>query len=1526
MKIKVFRRVITLGLVLLFIAFMALAGLQFYAPVAEDGNDNSALSNAPATVVVLHDNAEKNSITLKENDKETLNALVNLDESYSKNWQILTPDTNKWVNIAGKTQDSLSVTYSLIGSMLDSRDRAYLRLAVQSESGFFVSEPVEILLSRFVDEPTMYENTQAVYGLKRSATPLAEDEELQTFTIVINYIFDNGGIAFEPYGASVAKGSNFNRSVESPTVVGYDPFIRSGEDYIDASVVELNYENIQENKTVNVIYRPAIVDYQVHHHLQNLVGDDYSLTYDYITYGKGLTGAIVPEGLAKTEEELPGFKALAYEKLEIAADGSTVIEIRYDRNYYLIDFDMNGGFGTEPVYTRYGAEVGANDPIRHGYLFDGWELVSYGGKTPTPTQASMYDINATNQITVPNASLTYKARWITQLTTYTMVFWRENADNNGFSFWGDLDGISAMSGSVVSGADRVNEAGDLDDTAYFTYAPSLTDKNVIVEGDGSTIVNVYYTRNRYTITFKAPGLCTIEEGHTHDDSCYTAICGEEHIHDESCIPTLVCKLPEHAVHTEECIVCGKTEHEHGDSCCNLTEHTHTTSCWSGVGTAQTATGAPNNPVDGQIYYYRWMRRYYIYIKGTWYRYTGSNVSSGDVVMTNCGYTEHIHGDANCSCLQAEHTHIDSCYRDTLHTHGEDCYNYSCGAKEHTHTDDCFVLDCDKPTGHTHTNNCNNASRTNTVLQVRKKYQQTIGDIWPITDGNGVCYDDGQRWKPSESSTYSNVLVYISNMPGEDFTLTLDTTNNDAYTMHYYMEVLDGDPYDKEYNGKYFLLQNTIVARYNYITQEEDFFEIPGFYRFASNPAFSGNQIDINGGGDVSFYYGRITENKLEFRSNGQILIDKTVTGQPYGAPLTSYEFTPDYPASLEPNAFFFDGWYTTPEHYAGTEVDWATATVQEGDITYYAKWSPILHEVKVFLTADLTEQIGETQTVPHNNLATPPSEIISNGNYTFQGWFYTDTVDGVTTEKAFVFTGIRVLKDLNIYAKWSSHVSVKYKINFVLYTTKEPIADSLEGTAIAGHNKTFYAKAGADLYAGFETGHYPLTNSHTVTMSAESDHEFTFEYVYVESMPYIVKYLDQNGNKVAEDKVVTDNNLSVVTETFVRADQMMPDAYQKRLVLVATGTDSDGDEIWDENTIIFRYNSDAIHAYYKVVHYIESIDTDAYREYRSEENVGEIGKEYTVSALTLTGFTLKSALTKVDGVAVTPVNGEVIVTLDDDGLLIELYYDRDDVNYFVNYLENETGKVLRAQKRGAGIFGEQVVEYAVGLTHEGYSLVSEEVKALSLSSNPEHNIINFYYQEAVYAIRYQIVGLDGCGSLTHTSENIKAVSGVAEGSAPIVQNGYHFVGWFLDENCLKPVDPAWVNSDNQLVPQKEGVWNANLVFYAKIDPNFTTFTINTLGATALDSDQVFFFRIRGTSTETQGVDITVAVVGNSSVTISGLQIGTYTVTELNDWSFRYQPDSVIKAVELGVDTTKNTVTFSHVKVMDKWLDGNGNAK
>ena len=510
-KSKIFKKIISLVLVL--------ATVLTFLPlnvIALDGGESSekqtAVNNTETDAIcdcngvsVLHNGAAHKSIDLNDGAEEVLSLFVFGSKPTNISWQILTPSGDRWINIYGSNSEEISVSYALVGNMLNENNAAFIRAEIKHDGKTCISQPVEIKLIYDTGEVVTDEMTPGTFAMRSAVRAVAdeddEEEKFEIFSIVVNYIFDNGGIAFEPYGASVAGGSDFHELVKSPTVVGYKPVTRVGDSYVDAKEILLDYTNITSDITVNVIYEPDIVKYQVHHHLQDLYDDDFSIQPDYITQHIGLTASIVSGNLELTEDELPGFSPLAYERLEIAADGSTVIEIRYVRNYYLIDFDMSGGYGVEPLYIRYGSEVGANVPLRHGYLFDKWSLVSYGGETPTTEQASKYDINNGAIIITPNANLTFKANWITQLVKYTMVFWCENAEDDEFSYWGSLNELTAMSGSFVSGADRIREVGGIDDENCFTYMDALTDKNVLVEGDGSTIVNVYYSRNRYTISF-----------------------------------------------------------------------------------------------------------------------------------------------------------------------------------------------------------------------------------------------------------------------------------------------------------------------------------------------------------------------------------------------------------------------------------------------------------------------------------------------------------------------------------------------------------------------------------------------------------------------------------------------------------------------------------------------------------------------------------------------------------------------------------------------------------------------------------------------------------------------------------------------------------------------------------------------------------------------------------------------------------------------------------------------------------------
>lgn len=1486
------------------------------------------------TPYVLLDGETVSEVVLDEEAKLRFEA-VSPSGASSYRWQIKDPaSADRWINISDGYSKYLWVTHALVGSMLRFDGTAQLRCRVEVDSKELFTEPVKVILSLNVDdeapqEPVHVVNNQ-IFNLDNG------DTNHTTYSIVINYLFDNNAIAFEPYGASVAAGSDFKASIKSPAVMGYAPFRRVGNDYIDASYVEFDLKNINADVTINVIYEPALVEYSVHHHLQNVHDDEYSLSYDYITTGKALTGSLVGDGLAFTEEELPGFRALAYEKLTVAADGSTVIEIRYDRNYYLVDFDMDGGYGTEPVYTRYGAKVGANVPVRHGYVFDGWELVSYGGQTPTTEQKAVYDLQTGATISVPAANLSYKARWITQETTYTMVFWCENADDSGYSYWGYIDGLSAMSGTYVDGRDLIGQVDGITDEQYFTFNPAKTDKHVLVEGDGSSIVNVYYTRNYYTLTFKAPGKCTIPTGHTHTSSCYEILCDEEeHIHGTDCKRILECPIEEHTAHTDACLICGKVEHVHGQVNCSCTveEHTHTTSCWNNVSSVQSnLNNAPRNPQQGQIYRTgSWFSyTYYIYINGRWYRYTGRNVSNGDVVDPSCNKDEHTHGGDGCSCtVTSEHVHSTECYKDTLHTHTQNCYGYDCGKLAHTHGDDCKRIVCGIQQNHSHSSNCNNSSKTNVVKTVYAKYGQTLKNIWPITDGNGKTYNSGERWDPSDSSYYNEVLVYIQQMPPDDFTLTLNTANYKTYTMQYYMQVLPGHESDNgvvEYNGKYYKLDNTIVAIYNFITEAEDFFNISGFEQAGSSPSFGSNgQISTSGNSlTVKFYYDR-SNYKLEFNSNGTVLDLKTVQNVKFDEPLKQYNFEPPYPDTLEPNAYTFGGWYTSPGCFPGTEVNWDTLTCPAGNLMLYAKWAPITHKVRVFKDDTLNEQIGAEQIVDHKAFATAPAGNVTNGVYVFQGWFYKDEVNGEIVEKAFAFSGIPVLDDMDIYAKWSSHISVEYKIYYKLFNTDIQIADPTVGSAIAGHNKTFDAKTEDQLYAGYRQGYFPLVSSHTITMSADGTHEFTFYYVYVEAMPYKVQYINKTtGEKVFEDKIVQNNTLSVVTETFKRAEKMMPDAYQKRLVLSADTTDADKDGIYDANVITFYYSADDEHAYYRVVHYIENISGDSYREYRSEETVGLIGSSYTINALTLTGFKFNGTKTEINDV-ITPITGTTVTTtIGADGVLIELYYDRLNYDYIVKYLESGTETELAPQKTGSGVFGEQIVEYALNLEGKGYELVSDNVKTATIAADSALNVFEFYYQERNVSLKYEVVGPAGCGMLSQYSENLTAVNGQPNGSMPTAYKGFVFLGWFTDKDCTTPVNSSWINQNTgAILPQKQGsVWTSS-TYYAKFSALETELTLTTKSTASIDVNQVFIFNVKGKEgTDTAGIDLMVTIVGNGSVTVTELPVGEYTVTELTDWSWRYENGSAKREVTLEYTDGVNELIFDNSREHGKWLDGN----
>lgn len=823
------------------------------------------------------------------------------------------------------------------------------------------------------------------------------------------------------------------------------------------------------------------------------------------------------------------------------------------------------------------------------------------------------------------------------------------------------------------------------------------------------------------------------------------------------------------------------------------------------------------------------------------------------------------------------------------------------------------LDCDKWLFHTHSESCYKVIKTITA-----KYQADIHNNFPIKDGNDTIW-----WtvpNGCQSFVPGNYIGSIDTMPGENITFNTfkEYDTESGAKIYYYVETLNGAAGDTTHNGKRYKQYKVIDLEYDSgtsLTYAEEFHPITGFTQGDSDP-YLPKDGKVRMKKNNYLYYTRNSYNLKFYNYNAYV--DGKGGSVQFEAPLSDYNFKPEYPSGLEPNAYVFAGWYTTAGCFDGSEADLSTMTMPASDVILYAKWVPKTHTVKTYLTkVGMDEGEAPTNTwpaVPHGTAVTDPPEAPLNGKYTFVGWFYTDDTG---TEKAFDFS-MPVNRDLNLYAKWSSNTLMKYTIRYTLEDGTE-IAPPTTGSALAGTTKTFDAKTGTQLNVGYQSGYFPEVSSHSITIDIEGTaenkkNEFTFVYVEKKEVEYTVKYLEKGTeNQLADPKTVTTRD-AVVTETFKQINGYAPDAYQKQLVLAAEG-----------NEIIFWYVKDTEHAPVHIVHWIQNIEGDGYTEYQSSTNLnGVIGTKYTETPLTIAGFRYNGEKSNAEG------------TLTAAGLVLNLYYDRIEYPYEFRFLEQGMDKELAEPVTGTARYQAQVTQTAK--TIPGYTLVSAENQAINIAiedpaNAAKKNVRTFYYTEQTVDIKYVVVGPDGCGTLDNYQESqLKVITGEVKGSAPDAADGFKFVGWFKDEACTQSVDADWV-ANNKLTPGKTKNYGTAekpvmgyeaATYYAKFDYDITDLTITKTYADGApkDPNQSAVFVVTGGDLGTEGLTVVLNKGNEYSVTIKGLKVGTtYTVTEKTGWTWRYTPDGNGKKITLNTDAKQNKVEFTNTLTKNKWLTG-----
>ena len=258
------------------------------------------------------------------------------------------------------------------------------------------------------------------------ASPVNAAED--TVTVTVNYVYEsNQEMVAQPYTAQIEKGSAFRKTLEIPKLFNYsiptdqawgleEGIALQKDNATGDYTLHFDLDAVQENVIVTLYYVAGTAKYTVYHYYQNLEDNQYTQDPTIVE----LEGDIDAYTRAVANHK-PGYRCKGIPQTTIAADGSTKVEIYYDREYYTVTFDVNGGIdGPEPIHAKYGTTFDASkvkEPRRKGYRFLGW----------SPELAGTVTIEQ---------SMTYVAQWEAEKghADYTIVLWGQNANDDEYSY------------------------------------------------------------------------------------------------------------------------------------------------------------------------------------------------------------------------------------------------------------------------------------------------------------------------------------------------------------------------------------------------------------------------------------------------------------------------------------------------------------------------------------------------------------------------------------------------------------------------------------------------------------------------------------------------------------------------------------------------------------------------------------------------------------------------------------------------------------------------------------------------------------------------------------------------------------------------------------------------------------------------------------------------------------------------------------------------------------------------------------
>lgn len=1558
----------------------------------------TVVGDASDAVTVTVDGAKTAQVTLPQSGRVTLEAASETgDTGYQ--WQIQLD--GDWVNIYDATAATLTLTYAMVSPALE-KGSAMVRCAVGGESA---SDPVKVTVSYDVeadaaalnrqrDELTQ-ETSAAAAAPRRTPRRVSRSSAPEYINVTVNYLDAVTRLPiYTGFSATIKSGEPYSQKVLSPTYLGYAPYWDPDDpDTADPDAATESAQSLAlsvgaaytgETYTVNVYYKAIAVPYAVRYYFQNIHDDMYTENVDYYRQDRALTGTIIAnEALGLGEEQTRGFTKLYHYPEAVAADGSTVFECYYDRNYYQVKLDANGGYGSEHVYARYGTPFVATVPTRHGYRFAGWDKLDENGVGDGKADAL--------PSAVPAENASYIALWESADTTYTVVYWLKKPESNSKLTEDctaeDMTYITNVTVDAKAG-DIVNPRSDPDQTGIYSpkleestyicdnrdhmadpsqhtdacklgstlrhYVYESTQMQVEVQGDGSTVINTVYSRREYTLRFYY-GHAWNDNGTPH----YYVVGGSTYNFGNKDEKTHPCPAPGVDSYNDMTLlervqgVWGEVQVPDGEDMRSLISEEH-----------KKAYRLGTLPEDGS---YNSNQRKYYYLEFT--APYGADISDlwPSEVFDKVPLTE-----------AEKEKHKSNGGSDHLKDDGWGNYAYFAGWNGEFN-----------------------------IKYTQDHSNSTIKCYYPLLDDT-LLYDESRISTYGDHSQVS-FLAFFDNGANVKWSIPI------AWHYELYLPTLDNENTEGSVlkNGVYYTLYKTVEANDN----NEDIGQqtcppLPGFTAPASKDGTKIVHAEGMSDGRPSitaqYYYTR-NEYKLTLQNHNQIETETVPYGDDLDGRVDSTRV--QYPDTLERDAYTFSGWYTTSGHYEGSEYV-PGSTMPAHNVALYAGWKPVQRTVKMFRSlADMRayqetgkeELVYRTQVVDHGSTLGEIADPIdpSGHEYTFGGWFYEKSGKKV----ALTPTDTAVKEDLLVYAEWSHLTAQPYLIHYVLKETADAewkallddaslfspedgkaytvtsasgesrtyiyyagegggyhrqIAADSRGYANQGSTRTFYPKAGDpynQMYSGFNSGYYPTLASHSITMGEEPNvaaptvNVFTFYYVHAATVSYKVEYrYHDTGELIVSESTGTgfvekETSKAVVTERFAVVKDCVPDAFYKRLVLAVVEDGSGGYVGSPDNLVTFYYTKDDKNAFCAVHYMLQNIDAASdepslqpdgtYANYTEStvhtEGIGEIGATLSITPQTFGGFTMRSTASVRWGDSSDTVRvnaGAFSLTVQKEGTELYVFYTRNTQNYVVRYLrygsdphKPQPGDVLHAPVNGTGKYGAVVTAAAESI--DGYHCVSTVSQSIVLRPDNSQNEIIFYYEPLQYTVEYRVWAYGG-GALDNTLE-VVVEKNPFKGATPAAKSGYTFDGWYQNAECTIPVGEKGTVDDatDKLTPERSKLLPApqTNVFYARFKAVYGNVTIERK-ATEDESNGDGTYVYRLTSKDNPAYVVEVTVPAGGSTTVYDLPCGGYTVEQVNSWSWRYSDREQTVTVE---DGKTKTVTFAGAAVKEKWLTGSSDA-